>query len=235
VFDESAGYTHSIIKSNPYLNAIQKNKYKHRLMTQYNPSTNTKLNGLVNTRGVSDNIQDMKRTNLEYIRLNKTDYDNGFKIGPTTLGFRDNETKYLRMTNEYKFGSIKLVMVWSNEVRLMTNPPSTMLVHPKLLSIRLTDSDRLINSELPPRLLDDIINVINETIGALSYRTSYIDVDQIEGLPKLGVLKRPDLLLERLVGLAETRTAQSRDQLQYSRMIPDDLNLIVSIERVVDR
>jgi hypothetical protein len=187
--------------------------------------------GLINTRGVSDNFKEMKIDGTS-LTITKLDLDNGYQIGPSTLNFNNNETREVRLINRYVFNTITLDMIWSLSINLLVLPKGKMNIHPTLLQIRMLEGDQIIDSELPHRLIDDIIKTINDSIKNMHYKVEYLHLDQIEGLADIGVISRPDLLLERLVGIAETRGDLDVTQLRYSRMIPDSLSLTLSIQKI---
>lgn len=186
------------------------------------------LSGLLNTRGVNDNIIEMKRPDREYIRYTQQDWDNGYRLGPSTLGLTDkNERTTIRLMNSYTFGNHKLDMIWRNAITLGTDP-GTMLIRPTLLSFKVSESGILIDSKLPVKLIDDIIGAINSK--AYEYKVHYLDLDHLESLKEAHIIKRPDLLLERLLSIAETRDTVTANQMRYVRMIPDSIALLITQE-----
>lgn len=188
--------------------------------------------GLVNTRGVSTNLPQMKRE-TQAIQIDRSDYDNGYRIGSSTLNFKPNEKREIRMTNTYVFGRIKLDVIWNLTITLKVMPPGMMNIHPHLLKIRMYDNDQVIDSDIRTDLIKNIIQTINESIGILAYDDRYIPFDQIEGLAKIGLISRPDALLERLVGIAETRGELDTSTLRYIRMIPDSSSLTLSVDKII--
>jgi hypothetical protein len=123
-------------------------------------------------------------------------------------------------------------MIWMLDIHLRVMPQGTMSIHPRLLQIRMFDGDLIIDSELPHRLIDRIIKAINDSIGRVHYDAKYLHLDQIEGLADIGLIPRPDVLLERLVGIAETRGDLDVTQLNFKRMIPNSLTLTLTIQKI---
>ena len=191
-----------------------------------------RTSGLINTRGVSDNLTDSKLS-YETLTYTKEDLDIGHRIGPSTLNFDNNEKRTVRAMNRYVFNKIALEMIWNLDIELHVIPKGMMSVHPTLIQIRMFDGENIIDSALPNGLIDRIVKAINDSIGRVHYDVKYLHLDQIEGLASIGLIPRPDVLLERLVGIAETRGDLDVSQLNFKRMIPDSLTLSLTIQRIL--
>lgn len=188
------------------------------------------IKGLINTRGILISKSKEFRTNLIYT---DEDYSNGLRIGPSTLNFKDSERREIRIINRYVFGMITLEMIWILNIRLKIGLPGTMSIHPKILQIRILECDSIIDSSLPCGLMNSIVHAINEKIGILQYDTKYLHLDQIEGLADIGLISRPDVLFERLVGIAETRGDLDVSQFRFTRMKPNSLSLFLTIQKIL--
>lgn len=112
---------------------------------------------------------------------------------------------------------------------MLSSSPGIMLIRSELLGFKLFDDDIFVNARLPQDLIDGITRLINDTMR--EYKTEYIDVDYLETLRFAQIIKRPDLLLERIVSIVETRDPVRIDQLRQLRMDPDYLVMILTIEK----
>ena len=190
------------------------------------------IKGLINTRGITTDLSKSQKSGLN-LKYTDKDLANGYRIGPSTLNFRNNERREIRIVNIYTFGMYTLEMIWTLNIRLKVIPPGTMSIHPKILQIRVLEHDCIIDSELPCGLMKLIVDAINEKIGNMQYDAKYLHLDQIEGLSDIGLISRPDALFERLIGIAETRNDLDLNQYRFTRMKPDSVSLILTIQKVV--
>lgn len=190
------------------------------------------LGDTLNTRGVRRNERDHQETDTsgsDHMRYTRDDQRMGFRISPSTIGLTDVDTsRTIRLNNSYRFGDIRVDTVWRAEV-MLSSSPGIMMIRSELLGFKLFDDDIFVNARLPQDLIDGITRLINDVTR--EYKTEYIDVDYLETLRTAQIIKRPDLLLERIVSIVETRDPVRIDQLRQLRMDPDYLVMILTIEK----
>ncbi|VBB18393.1 hypothetical protein YASMINEVIRUS_856 [Yasminevirus sp. GU-2018] len=168
------------------------------------------------------------------IKLNKQDDVNGLRVTANTLGFKNRERRHIRVTNTYVFGDRKIVVVWNNVVKMVQLPSVSgkMNMYPKLSEIWVTVGGNPINGSLPAEMISKMKREINDIIGDRYVVIDNIELDQFEMLRNNNVFRLPDMILEKLLIYADLRTIASREMIQFSREVPDDIELLVSIEQV---
>lgn len=169
------------------------------------------------------------------IRINKKDYENGLRITAKTIGLSGRERIIARITNLYKFGKTEIITVWKNEISLVGSsvPYGTMAMYPKLVEIWLKSNERQIVGGLPSAMISKIINEINQIIGEKHVLIDNINVDQFEMMRETNLYRYPDVIFEKLLIYADTELIASSELIQYYRDIPDDIELIVGIEKII--
>lgn len=186
---------------------------------------------LQNTRGV--NVANLCRS--DYIRFSKRDHDLGLRITATTFGFRDREEKMIRLVNEFHFGNIKITATWLDNVHIvkLSSSIGKMIVRPKLINIRLSIADKLIDASLPCELLKKMVREINKKINDSELEVDHIEIDQFEMLKKKNIIARPDLIFEKLLNYADTRTLMSANDVSFKREIPTDILMVITVVKQI--
>jgi hypothetical protein len=167
-------------------------------------------------------------------KLNKQQYDEGYRINASTLGFINRETRHIRITNLYTFGMIEIIAVWNNKVSIMQLPTDTGItkikMYPKLSGIWITVNGNPIISKIPADVLDKMKHEINNLVGGRYVVVEQINLDQFEMLYEHKIFKLPDLIFEKLLIYARFHTIASSEIIHFNRKIPDDIKVIVTLE-----
>ena len=207
---------------------------------------------LKNTRRVNTPDDDCRDND---IRITKTIYDDGKRIFAETLNIQNRERLSVRMTNRYVFGKnsaecangdpnenentdntiYEIIIVWHNIISLVdvSTVIGKMKVYPKISSIWLKKNGSIVSGEILYRMTENMIKEINQIIGNNHVIVDDIHVDQFEMLLNNGIDIRSDLKFEQLLIYADTLAIASSEKIQFKREIPDDIELIIAIEKIV--
>lgn len=189
----------------------------------------------------SNCIENLRNVNLPKIcndisiRLNKQLNEEGYKITVNTLGFTNRERCNIRITNTYTFDDRKIIAIWNNVVSLIQIPISTgkMKMYPKLSEIWITVKGEPVNSQFPADVITKMKCEINNIIGNRYVLIDYIDLDQFEMLRINNIFKLYDLIFEKLLIYADLKSIASSELIQFARLIPDDIEILVTIKEVL--
>jgi hypothetical protein len=189
---------------------------------------------LRNTRNI--NIANKCNNSSQEISYNKQDEMNGYIMTAKTLNFKNREKKSIRLTNTYTFGTTKIICIWSNIIRLLETPidDNTMKMMPHLSQIWLNANNININGAIPYDMITKMVHDINKIINKKIITIKQIDLDQFEMLKNNGIYISPDLIFEKLLIYADTINIASQERILYKREIPDNIELLVSIEEEID-
>jgi hypothetical protein len=167
------------------------------------------------------------------IKISSKNYNDGFRITATTIGFKNREEKKIRLVNEYIFGKRKITAIWTNTIRLTYIESSkNMSMRPYLSGLWLSVDNEQINSSIPSDMITKFKNEVNTLIGpSRSIMITDIDLDQFEMLFNNKIIISSDFLLEKLLIYIDTHEIASSDVVTFSRKIPDDILLTITEEK----
>ena len=183
---------------------------------------------LGNTRGI--NLK--PRCYDDYIRITLDEYNKGLRVSASTIGFIDTEQKTVRVSNVYRFGHYEITMIWRNIMRIPKNATSVgkLIVQPNLIKIYITHQGTLVNAKLPCEQISNLIRDMNEFLGQKYFIVTYLGIDFLEMLKDAGYIQKPDLILEKIMNFACTKSKASIADLKGKRMIPDDMRMTLTVE-----
>jgi hypothetical protein len=184
----------------------------------------------------SRNVSPTQKCYESSISFTQQDHIDGLRITANTLRFKNREKLKLRLTNTYTFGKVNIVFVWNNTIGLVNTPSvaGAMKMYPQLSSIWVTVDGNPVNGTLPADMISKMRTEINNLIGNRYVLINDIHIDQIEMLKVHKILKSPDFVFEKLLIYTDIQTVASNDMIEYRREIPDDIELLVTITKVLD-
>jgi len=166
-----------------------------------------------------------------YVWMDLKQFNYGYRITTSTLGLVNQNSRIIRIINNYTFGKkYKIIMIWNARIQLIDNPliMGKMLLRMNLKKIYLSYDGEIINTQIPEHLTTSIINRINKYTHNIDIDTDNIPLDILEFLMDNMMIESSDYIFEELLYYMDNHIYFPKAMLKKKRFIPDDIWIKIS-------